>query len=154
MQKISEFLDHLSPILVLVGLVFVGLELRQNSAAVQSQTRSDISIAYADALHSFREDQDLIQTLIKRDSGAELSEAERTQILYYVASLLRLGENSFYQLREGNYSEEEFEGEKDFWMDFLSDPETVQDWSNREFWEEIKSDFAPAFREDLDRLLE
>jgi len=58
-QRFNSILETLGSVAVLVGLVFVGLELRQNAESVRSQTRSQISIAYSELIESQREDEDV-----------------------------------------------------------------------------------------------
>ena len=146
MKNLLKILEHINPLLVLVGLVFVGLELRQNSAAVQFQTRSQISIAYAELLQTQRLDQGLGDASINFLQDEPTPREQRVLRLNILAHL-RLGENSFYQLREGNYSDREFEGELHYWQGFINTP------LNRQVWEQVKNDFSPDFRAELDALV-
>ena len=132
---------------VLVGLVFVGLELRQNAESVQSQTRSQIATAYADLIASQREDNGLLEALAKTRAGQELTPLEHLKVRLNTAAHLRLAENSFYQYRLGYYSEEEFDAERRFWRSYYSVPLL------RVFWEETKEGFSSQFQNELDSII-
>ena len=148
MDRLLKTLDRSSPLLVLLGLIFVGLELKQSTDAVKAQTRSQISVAYAEYIRTFAEDEEILETYGKALSGAPLQGIESVRFELMMTSLLRLAENTFYQHREGNYSDSEFQGEREFWKRTLSAPEL------RESWERWKRDFSPEFRREIDALLE
>jgi predicted glycosyltransferase involved in capsule biosynthesis len=146
--ELGQVINTLANLGVIAGIAFLAVELRQNSDAVQSQTRSQISIAYAELLQTQRQDERLLEAGIKRSRGEPLEPIDLAKIRLNVFAHLRLGENTFFQLREGNYSEDEFDGERNWWKNYLSQP------VNREIWESAKFDFSPAFRQELDALVD
>ena len=147
MDHMNKWLTLVANLGVIAGIAILAIELRQNSNAVHSQTRSQISIAYAELLQTQQLDQALLEALIRLDSDEPIERVDLRRVMMNVLSHLRLGENSFYQLRQGNYSEGEFEGEKNWWQNYLSQPVT------REIWNNVKYDFSPRFREELDALI-
>ena len=148
MKSNRSWLEILSALAVVVGLLFVALELRLNSEALRSQTRTEIADAYAQLIATHSADDSFIQADLKLENGDELSAFERMKIDYSVNAHLRLAENSFYQYREGNYSEEEFEAERRFWSVYLSN--TIR----RSMWDKYKHGFSEEFRNQMDDLLE
>jgi hypothetical protein len=148
MDRANAWLNLIANIGVIAGIVFVGLELRQNSNAVRSQTRSQISIAYAELLQTQMLDNEFQEARIQAQGGEPMAPLGQSKMRFNILAHLRLAENSFYQFREGNYSESEFDGERNFWRAFIARPQF------REIWEDVKSDFSPDFRQEMEALIE
>ena len=147
MDRLLKILERGSPLFVVLGLIFVGLQLKQSNDAVRAQTRSQISIAYAEFIAARSLNEGILATEMKIRSGEPLEGIDLARYRASLTAVLRLAENSFYQYREGNYSESEFQGEKDFWSRYLAGS------VNRELWEQVKRDFSPEFRNEIDELL-
>ncbi len=128
--------------------MFIAVELRQNSESVKSQTRAQISIAYADLIDSQRSDDVLLQAISKMRRGEDLSELERMKVDYNVAAHMRLAENSHYQYRQGNYSEEEYAAERGFWKRYFAESR-----ARRQQWDRIKPGFSEAFQKEVEEFL-
>jgi hypothetical protein len=148
LQEYALLAEIVGGVGIIASLIFVGIQLQQSSDAVKAQTRSQISIAYSQMIQSQRQDQGYISTTIKLRNNESLDEIERLRWELNMGSIMRLAENSFYQYRNGNYSEREFEGERDFWKQYFSSP------YNLEVWSKLKNGFSPDFREDIDKLIE
>jgi len=148
MKSTRSWLEMLSALAVVVGLFFVAMELRLNSEALRAQTRAEISNAYTQLIAMHTADDSFIHADLKLESGEELSSFERMKIDYSVNAHFRLAENSFYQYREGNYSEEEFEAERRFWRVYLSNS------IRRSMWDKYKYGFSEDFQNQMDDLLE
>ena len=143
--SLGEFLGSLG---VLATLVYLAIQVRQNSKLVVAQTRSEIAIAYANHINSQREDKALVTAGQKIRNGEKLSETEASLIFYDAAASLRLAENAFYQARIGHYSNNEFEAEKRFWADYFSTE------LRRKFWEASKGNYSIDFAQEFDELLD
>lgn len=91
---------------VLLGLVFVGLELRQNTAAVQATTSQGVRELSIDWLSNIATSPELAETWAKALSDpAQLEGGEEVQVSYMLrAYWLRL-QTTYYQWRRGALSD-------------------------------------------------
>ena len=105
--------DTLAAVGVIGSMVFVGLEIRQNTAAVRGATLQAISDAYTDFVHTnsldpaYREVERLVFRGATMDElTAEQSHLIGTNVIAWVGML----ENTFVQNRLGLVSDQVFEG--------------------------------------------
>jgi len=139
-----DYLELLGIGAIIVGLFFVGYELRQNQIGLQAQIRATLLQTDLDFLRSNREDEKLL-ALLSKEWGFENTDQGRHSI--YIRELTRTAEHDFFQYRIGALDSEEFEGRRYMWSSQFSQP-TYRDW-----WERSKSDFSSSFRKEFDRLL-
>ncbi len=132
---------------VLAGIVFLALEIRQNSEVVRAQSRAQIASEAADHLMRRAENPQLAEIVIRADDGEELSRVEQLLLLNWQQSMLRRWENIHYQYRQGLYSEEEYFGNRTAWRGVVSNRST------RQHWEQYRDSFSPEFAAEIDRLL-
>lgn len=94
---------------VLLGLIFVGLELRQNTAAVKAATLQDLTDASVDWITNIASDPDLTRIFVTHPSAlTELSEVEYQQLhLLYRAQWFRF-QNAFLQWNRGTLDEDDW----------------------------------------------
>ena len=91
---------------VIGSLVFVGLELRQNTTAVRAQTRQGLADRNAQTIYSVAENPELARawTLMwQRDTlaGQVLTMADSAQARWGMWGMLRQVEHAFLQVEEG-----------------------------------------------------
>lgn len=91
---------------VIASLVFVGLELRQNTAALLAQTRQGVPDRNADAIYAVAENPELARawTLMWQrgsDHGEALTMADSAQARWAMWGMLRFVEHAFLQVEEG-----------------------------------------------------
>lgn len=109
LQKLNPLLEFVGGIAVLIGLVFVGLELRQNTEAVQAATLQSITEQSQDYLLLLAADREVNE--IWRRGVADLqqldeSEASRFNFLYR-AQWIRF-QNAFLQWRRGTLDDDDW----------------------------------------------
>ncbi len=144
---VGQTIQMLANVGVLAGIVFLALEIRQNSYAVQAQSRAQIASDAADHLMRIAENPQITEIYIRANDGEELSEVEQWQLLYWLQSRVRRWENIHYQYRQGLYSEEDYVGNRTAWRGALSSQ------SARQHWEQNRDSFSPEFAAEIDRLL-
>lgn len=90
---------------VILSLVFVGLELRQNTAAVRGATFQALSDASADDLSAVAHSPQmaaLLRRVYVEDAGAaDFSESDNMQLYFYHMAFARRLENSYLQFEAG-----------------------------------------------------
>ena len=144
--KQHNFTEILGFTAVILGLAFVAIELNQNSESVRAQTRTEITANTNIVLDRFMQD-DIVEALIKRGNGEELSPAENLKMNFLQRWLFRNAENVYYQYRVGNFDDDEFAGYLNFFQDSLTNPAAI------EFWESNYLDFSVQFRNEMEDLL-
>lgn len=102
-------LDLLSPLAVLLGLVFVGFELRQNTAAVEAASRQNANDGSVAWLLTFGTDPDLSALWVKASQNLEeLTDTESTQLYFLMRSQWVRFETAFLQWKNGVLSDEDW----------------------------------------------
>lgn len=147
LDEVNGWLTLVANIGVLIGVFLVASELNQNQLAMQAQTRSDISETSVDILLRWSENPTLIEAFDNRNACEELERTDYLILQRALAARYRHWENTYYQYRQGLYSETEFEGDLGVWGGATARP------AGREYWESEKDDFSPEFVEFIDNQL-
>ncbi len=148
LDKLHKYVEITAAIAVIISLIFVGLEVRQNTAAVQSAAAQAVHENFAAWYTSLQSDADLLIVTTKGMRDYEsLTASEKAQFIATFMSLSSHTQNAFYKWREGSLAPELWRGWEFVSMNFFSTP------GGRAFWEERDYLFAEAFqryiREDL-----
>ena len=119
LANLGEFIGGLA---VIASLVYVGLQVRQNTLSVReanSQRVSDAALQYVTTLGS---DPQVASTFNRGLAGEELSPAEQAQFTYLYHGWLRQTEQTFYLFRNGSLDVELWEGLLETSRAFLGSP--------------------------------
>ena len=149
MNKLNERLTLIANISVVLGIIFLAVELQQNTQAVQAQTRDSISEKQMDYTLQISGNRDLADVYQRGNNvGLEgLEQPEQTMYRLTVAAIFREFENSFYQYERGLFTEEEFLARTQFWRD------RMRTRGYRSYWDALRQTFAPSFRAEIDRIV-
>lgn len=123
---------------VLAGIVFLALEIRQNSQMMEAQTRSQISQSVVNLIESDR-DPRVVRAIFQERSGGPISEEDRYYLQTRARLFLRTWENTYYQYRNGLLDEEEFEADRKAWRGIMNQKHF------REEWERSGDVYSPEF---------
>lgn len=132
MKKIDfgQAISILANVGVIAGIVFLALELRQNTAAVRGETYQAMSDAAVLQAESLAHDASLAiiwRRAFAGESLADFSDEESARLIpYYYAVMLRM-ENTYNQFKAGLVDERVFES---YGWNF----EIYETLSFREFW--------------------
>lgn len=102
--ELGQIITILANIGVIAGIVFLAMELRQNTAAVQGATYQALSDGNSNQYLGVVHDPDFAVALagVYADRGmAEFSDTESMQLIFYCNSLLQRLENSYFQWQTG-----------------------------------------------------
>lgn len=101
----------LSASAVVLGLVFVGFELRQNTAMMRGSTMQSISDKYVDYVTALVDSvpADLMRRVHDGEAMEDFTPIENTQVNILFNAFVQMLENSFNQHREGLVSEAVFD---------------------------------------------
>lgn len=146
-DRLNRWLTLGANLAVLVGLIFLVIEINQNNEMMRAQTRSGISDAIIDNI-KLGMDPRVVVAYQKQRSGQPLSD-EETYLLDQIANAtLRLWENTHYQYRNGLFDDDEFEADLAVWREAMQAPEFRSHWSSR------RQTYSEAFRRQIDDLVE
>jgi hypothetical protein len=148
-HKINERLTLVANLSVVVGIVFLGAEMRQNTRAVQAQTRDSMTDKQMRLAEWATGMPELIATFQTVEAvGIEQADAtDQMRFFFFVVGNFREWENSYYQYRNGLFSPEEFEPRLVRWRKALANP----NW--RYEWDASREEFSPSFRAELDLIV-
>jgi len=128
---------------IVASLIFVAMEIQQNTSAIQSATVQDISRWSYDASVLMLEQRDLIGARQAACTGT-MSEDQRTLLFIYFASLLRLQFNRFQQA-ELSILDQELSLNMGGRGGAYTNPYFAEAWTV------LQDEFGSAFREFIER---
>ncbi len=107
--KLRVIAELAGAIAVLVGLIFVGLELRQNTDAVQAATLQNQTDAAADFLLLIAADADLASIVFDAQmEGSQLSEMDSFRYFMLVRARWVRIHNAYLQWRRGTLNDDDW----------------------------------------------
>lgn len=147
-ENLHRWLTLAANLGVLVGIVLVALELRQNLTAVQAQTRHEVSAGFVDFMRSLSENAELASIRRRGDLGEDLSVEERYRYEAFTRGLFRYWENVHYQVRTDLYDPTEFARQRAAWRSHAAGAPGAVRW-----WCDHASEFSDEFATDYSSLL-
>ena len=147
-SALNEGVSLIANIGVIGSIIFLGLEMRQNTEMMQSQTRNSIVENQLSVYEKMIENPELFDIADKRSANLDVADAERQQLHVFILSQLRIWENEFYQYQIGLYAAEEFDARKIWWGKIMRRPVNLQTWRVEQ------ETFYPDFRIYMNELLD
>jgi len=138
-----NWVELVSGIGVVASLVFVGLEVRQNTAAIEGATYQAIADSSLEHVRWYANNEKLLQFTVKIGNGAMVDDFTPEENLLIIANYVmtvRRVENIYVQVREGLVDEEAVLRFRPAEGHFNS-PYFLQ------FWAGWRPNVEPAFRE-------
>lgn len=147
MSKPVDWMNLSASIAVIMGIVFLGMEIRQNTNMMRSQTRDSISEKQMMFSEWVATEMDLANTIAKANAGMPLEPWEQVMHAYFLAGIWREWENSYYQFQQGLFDRDEFEPRMERWH------ATMRVKRVRDAWIATRTNYAPAFRAEVDAIV-
>ena len=149
-SAINESVSLIANIGVIASIVFLGLEMQQNTAMMQSQTRNSIVenqlSFYERAIDNI--DFARVATEFRANGDAYAAgTAEDFQYSLFSLSQLRMWENEFYQYQIGLFDSDEFEARTNTWRRQIISANLTGIWGR------AQDSFAPDFRMYLNAII-
>lgn len=133
---------------VIIGLLLLVVELRQNAAMMRAQTRNDLSASAVELFVRVAENSQLADLRRRADAGEELTVAELYQYNAITRGFLRYWENIHYQYRQGLYDYAEFSRQREAWSEYAARSDALV-----RFWCAQRTAFSDPFVAEFDGLL-
>ena len=134
-----QYIEILGLLSVIASLLFVGVEIRQNTTAIRGATQQDISYQISEIYKIAVENEKIALITSKAYQGItkkDLSEIDFSRFWLFAMMGLRRVENIYLQYNNGFVGSEAFDRID---MVFYRTPLV------REIWEERKNSFDPEF---------
>lgn len=143
---VSAIASVLAAFAVTTTVVYLAIQIKQNTRATRSQTYQLATSALAEMAGIIGTDKELARLFrIGLATPGELDEDEFIQFGYLGVSLFRRFENVFFQYQSGLIDDDFWNGHRDNILWFFHRPGTQAWWKDRKFA------FSKSFREFLDQ---
>jgi hypothetical protein len=140
-KNIKDVLEIVGVFAVLVGLVFVGFELQQNTASVQAATSQGLLEQSNHSNFLLATDSDFADLVSRGDAGLnDLNEAERLRYRSYIHGEFNIWEQAFYGHNDGTLNDRLWLGYDTGYRSFFCPP------SPTIVWRQIEHFFGVEFR--------
>ena len=134
---------------IVLSLILVAYELRQNTMMMRAQTRDSITEKQM-TLNSWIATNEYTADIAYRGGRGLIEPGTPDGIAFdqLLTGVFREWENSLYQYDQGLFAEPEFAARKESWSVFL------RVHGVRAHWERRRKNFSPSFRAEIDRVIE
>jgi hypothetical protein len=130
---------------VVASLLYVGLQVRQNTRSVRAATYETLARSSGEFLSPLVEDPELASRFeAALADWASIDAAERAQVNYLFIQLFRLWENAFFQRQAGTLEPTLWEAWRHVMVSYFHQP-GIQAW-----WPARRSAYSSTFREFLE----
>jgi len=147
LEKLQIWSGLLANLGVIAGIIFLAVELEQNSSMMAAQTRTNITSEIIDSME--KEADPLVQESFQKIQAGEPLNSEQLQTMnLFLAQRLRHWENVLYQYNQGLFDDEEFSGV----LAFIE--VTMNSQFAQELWSQQHPFYSPIFQEFVDGIIE
>ena len=163
MNKFSlrQFTEAIGLICVVGSLIFVGLEQRQNTIAIQAATNSSFATGFQDLNLIVASSPSLAKALVQLGGNLdEISQEDKTQVLGLYRALFHIWSNGHRQYLNGTLDPALYDGviqEISFYANKTPSAEVIDNERRRVVmrwaWESEKFIYNPEFQQLVDSIL-
>lgn len=135
---------------IVFSLIFVGIQISQNTEIVRAQTRDSLSEKQIDLYLTLGTNKDAIEAYTLGRSGSiqlDLDNPDYVTWQFLAFSNLRIWENEWYQFDKGLFEAQEYESRSQALAVILSKS------GYKEIWKDNKTQYSEGFRAYVDSLL-
>ncbi len=155
MEKLNQWLSLLANFGVLLGIVFLAIELNQNTNMTRAQTRDSMTEKQLAFYSQVMADSDA--AIAWESAGTDPSEIDgpflnEVRLNYFLLTQLRMWENELYQYRQGLFETNEFQSRLALWENLMSG-RGGRSIARRTTWESQQFSFSEDFRAVLNELI-
>jgi hypothetical protein len=143
-EKLSAWAEIIASAAILVTLVYLAVQTRQNSQAIKASTRQQMLVADMGFLTSIYDDPGIVELQYQTD----LTDEEKAKLAAQYTMYLRLRENNWIQFKNGALDELTWESMKSTFSVNAHQPNFQLFWKNRE-----GIGYAPEFVKIVDEIV-
>lgn len=117
---------------VLASLIFVGIEVRQNSAITRAQVHQQLSDTFTAYLETLASNASIVAVGTSSKAGLKgMTDEELLQFSFLMAGLFKIWENAFYQHKSGFLDERAWQSNVQWMLTWYHLPGVRTWWSVR-----------------------
>lgn len=149
-DKFNQLISLLANLGVVAGIIFLGLEIQQNTNMMRSQSKNAMTENQMSFYALVIENPDVNELLFKGRGTTDTSmytPEELNKLSYVFNTQLRMWENEWYQYNQGLFEPEEFEARSTIWR------REMGTGRYQRFWNSFKDTYSPDFRILIDDLV-
>ena len=141
-QLLGNYGEFFGAIAVVVTLIFLTLQMRQNTRATRASLRQNITQMTISGLYVGIDDESFSDVFYRAWwKQGEITEPEEVRFRRFMIAMWRSSENAFHQFRDGFYPTTEWETTVDMHAAF-----TRRGGARvREYWDEVRQTFDSEF---------
>ena len=144
LQDWASIAEIMGAVAVVLSLIYVGYGLRENTRAIEAQTRQAFSAQDMTFFETALDQSVIAMAEAKRQEGAALSGLEQSQLETREHMNFRIFEHAFYQFRKGTLEEDEWDRYARIIRNKCIDVSALSMWNGN------KEIFQPDFRKFVD----
>ena len=129
--SLGEFIASLG---VLITLIYLAIQMRQNTKAVRLNTAHSITEEWQDMFSLLASDQSLSEVFMEAAQNEELSGVSRLRYNTFMGSAMRAYENAYLQNREKAIMADHWVGFTRMMIDVTAMPAFPNYWADRKHW--------------------
>lgn len=149
MKKIQNWTNLAASCGVMLGILFLGLEIRQNTEMMRSQARDSITDKQMMYSEWVTTEPEMAVAIAAASGGmANMEPTHRVMYAYFITGVWREWENSYYQYQRGLFDAQEFEPRMLRWRSQMQSSAARNQWSASRSW------YAPGFRDVVDEFVQ
>lgn len=134
LSEIANIAEIIGTLALIISLVFVGLQIRQNTAQTKLAAAQAVHDNYAGWYTSMQSDPILLTITTKgMQDYSVLSPSERAQFIAVFMAFTSHSQNAFYKFRDGSLSPELWQAWVYVSMNFLNTPGGKAFWKERDY---------------------
>jgi hypothetical protein len=142
---VDKWMNFAASVGVILGILFLALEIRQNTEMMRSQARDAITDKQMMLSEWVTTEPEMAVALAQAGSGLEnMTPEHRIMYGYFLAGVWREWENSYYQYQEGLFDSREFQPRMERWRSQMTTPAARTTWAGSRLW------YSPDFRAVVD----
>lgn len=147
LQDWASIADIVSGIAVILSLIYVGYELRQNTLAMEANSRQEFAHQDLTYLATALDSSVVARAIVKVEAGQKLTALEKSQLINRQHMNFRVFENAYYQLQKGTLETSEWTRYRQIIQRLICDWEPAQ-----AMWSQFRTGFVPEFQEIVDEV--
>ena len=147
LDRIHKIGELIATVAVVISLVFVGIEVNQNTSIQKQQATRSLSRDWSDATASYQDPELACLYIRLGNDRANLTAQEASQIEAVIWRIYKVYEQLQYQYEQGMIDESVWNGFKQLMVTEAS-YETFRVW-----WGGYQKTFSPRFRNNLDAIM-
>ncbi len=143
LKEVGDLANLLAAIGVIISLLFVGYEIRQNTEGTRAASAAEVGDNLRELILARAQSPSLAAAVSAARSGEEMTQVQEAQYNAYVIALTRTVEDAYIQYRAGRLEEDQMQARLAALSLYVSDQERRDQLTRSEV-------FSEAFRQWLD----